>query len=181
MIPVIEQLARDVSTTRELSVSDDARLFALLNMAIADAYIAAWDAKYTYNFWRPVTAIRNADSDGNADTAPDSEWLPLAATPPFPDYVSGHTAFARASVAVLEAVFGREPFEFTLTNPSATLPVAERVRTYFSFREISVEMIEARVLAGIHFRTADRDGDRLGRQVAQFALTHYLRPAHGRD
>ncbi len=181
VIPVIEQLARDVSTGRELSVSEDARLFALLNVAIADAYIAAWDAKYAYNFWRPITAIRNADSDGNTETAQDSEWLPLAPTPPFPDYVSGHTAFARASVAVLEAVFGREPFEFTLTNPSPALPVPERVRTYFSFREISTEMIEARVLAGIHFRTADRDGDRLGRQVAQFALTHYLRPSRGRD
>ena len=179
VIPVIEQLARDVSTTRDLSISEEARLFALLNVAIADAYIAAWDAKYAYNFWRPVTAIRHADADGNPDTAQDSEWLPLAPTPPFPDYVSGHTAFARASVAVLEQVFGREPFEFTLTNPSTALPVSERVRTYGRFREISIEMIEARVLAGIHFRTADRDGDRLGRQVAQFAITHYFRPNHG--
>jgi len=181
VIPVIEQLAADVSITRELSISEDARLFALLNVAIADAYIAAWDAKYAYNFWRPITAIRNADGDGNPDTEQDSQWLPLAPTPPFPDYVSGHTAFARASVAVLEEIFGREPFEFTLTNTNPALPALERVRTYSSFRDISNEMIEARVLAGIHFRTADRDGDRLGRQVAQFALAHYLRQAHSRD
>jgi hypothetical protein len=173
-IPIIEQIARQVSLERGLGLSENARFFALLSIAGVDAYIAAWDAKYAYNFWRPITAIRNADTDGNPDTDPDPSWLPLVPTPPFPDYVSGHTTYTRAIVHVLEKVFGRGPVTFTVTN--ANVPLPERTRTYTSFRQLSLEMIEARILAGIHFRTADRDGDRLGRQVAQFALTHVLRP-----
>jgi hypothetical protein len=147
----------------------------LLSIAGADAYIAAWDAKYTYNFWRPVTAVRQADADGNPATIGDSGWLPLGVTPPFPDYVSGHTTYTGAFVQVLERLFGGDPYTYTIMNPGVSAD--EQMRTYSSIGALSDEMIEARILAGIHFRTADRDGDRLGRQVAQFALTHVLRPA----
>ena len=103
-------------------------------------------------------------------------WLPLGTTPPFPDYISGHTTYTGAFVHVLERIFGTEPVTFSVINPN--VPVDEQVRTYQSVGELGDEMIEARILAGIHFRTADRDGDRVGRQVAQFVLTHVLRDAH---
>jgi hypothetical protein len=173
MIPTMQQIAQQASAARGLDLADNARFYALLSIAGFDAYIAAWDAKFAYDFWRPITAIRNADTDGNPATSADPLWTPLGTTPPFPDYVSGHTVYARACVHVLEDVFGKAALPFTVTNPA--VPAAERVRAYSSFRQLSDEMIEARVLAGIHFRTADRDGDRLGRQVAQFALTHLLR------
>jgi hypothetical protein len=178
MIPIMQQIALQMSTARGLSLADNARFFALISIAGFDAYIAAWDAKYTYNFWRPITAIQHADLDGNPLTTADPSWTPLGPTPPFPDYVSGHTAYTRACVRVLEEVFGRAAVSFTVMNPA--VPPAERVRTYTSFRQLSEEMIEARVLAGIHFRTADRHGDRLGRRVAQFAIKHVLRaePRH---
>lgn len=174
-IPIFQQIARKISLDRDLGLSENARFFALLSIAGMDAYVAAWDAKYAYNFWRPVTAIRQADLDGNPATIGDPAWLPLGTTPPFPDYVSGHTTFTGAFVHVLERIFGSEPVTFTVMNPN--VPAGEQSRTYYSVRELSDEMIEARILAGIHFRTADRDGDRLGRQVAQFALTHELRKA----
>jgi hypothetical protein len=179
MIPIMQQIARQMSDSRQLDLADDARFFALLNIAGMDAYIATWDAKYAYNFWRPITAIRNADLDGNPLTVADAGWTPLGITPPFPDYVSGHTAYTRACVRVLDQLFGRAGTTFVVMNPN--VPPDERVRTYTSFRQLSEEMIEARVLAGIHFRSADRDGDRLGRQVARFAIKNVLRPArtHG--
>jgi hypothetical protein len=175
-IPIFMQIARQISLDRGLGLSENARFFALLSIAGMDAYVAAWDAKYTYNFWRPVTAIRQADFDGNPATIGDLSWTPLGTTPPFPDYVSGHTTYTGAFVHVLERIFGTDPVTFTVTNPN--VPLAEQSRTYDSIRELSDEMIEARILAGIHFRTADIDGDRLGRQVAQFTLTHVLREAH---
>jgi vanadium-dependent haloperoxidase-like protein len=175
-IPIFQQLARKMSIDRGLDLSANARFFALLSIAGMDAYVAAWDAKFAYNFWRPVTAIRQADSDGNPATIGDPAWLPLATTPPFPDYVSGHTTYTGAFVQVLERLFGDDPVTYTLMNPN--VPLDEQLRTYNSIGELSDEMIEARILAGIHFRTADRDGDRLGRQVAQLALTHVLREAH---
>jgi hypothetical protein len=104
--------------------------------------------------------------------------MPFGTTPPFPDYVSGHTAHTRACVGVLEEVFGRGRIQFVATNP--VVPPAERTRSYARFRELSKEMIESQVLAGIHFRTADRQGDRLGRDVAQFAIAHVLRSGRRR-
>jgi hypothetical protein len=184
-IPIFQGIARQVSMTASLDLSSNARFFALMSIAGADAYIAAWDAKYAYNFWRPVTAIHHADIDGNQATTADTSWRPLAetapfpGTPPFPEYVSGHTTYARAVVRVLEEVFGREDFPFIATTVNPAIPPAERNRQYDNFRQLSDEMIEARILAGIHFRSADRDGDRLGRQVASFAIHHVLRPARG--
>lgn len=177
-IPIFQGIARAVSLDRHLDLSSNARFFALLSIAGVDAYIAAWDAKYSYNFWRPITAIRAADTDGNPATLADPAWLPFGPTPPFPDYVSGHTTYTGAFVHVLEHVFGTAPVTYTATN--LNVPPAEQLRTYSSFEQLSREMIEARVLAGIHFRTADRDGARLGRQVAQFAMTHLLRVSRDR-
>src|SRR3989442_15015252 len=95
------QIAQNVVTNRPTTLIESARLFALLNIAMADAGICVWDAKYVYNFWRPVTAIQQADTDGNPDTEGDPDWLPLLNTPAFPEYVSGHSAFSAAAAAVL--------------------------------------------------------------------------------
>ena len=115
--PAVRQLA----SARGLSLSQNARAFALVNLAGADAFIAAWDAKFAYNQWRPVTAIRAADSDGNPDTLADPAWTPLLVTPPFPDYIAGHTTYAGAAKQVLEHIFGRNP-GVAMTLTSATAP-----------------------------------------------------------
>jgi hypothetical protein len=100
------QIAQNVAATKGNSLVDNARVFALLNISLADAGIAAWDAKYTYNFWRPITAIQNADSDGNANTIADASWTPLLTTPPFPEYVSGHSTFSGAAETILTGLLG---------------------------------------------------------------------------
>lgn len=165
---------RQVVATRGLDLSATARSFALFYLAAADASIACWDAKYAYNFWRPQPAIRGGDADGNDLTAGDPTWLPLHGTPRHPEYPSGHTANSSAMAAVLESLFGDAPgvqIEVTLPPPAA--PITRRWRT---FGEAVAEVIDARVYSGIHFRTSDEVGARMGRQVARFVLTHALRP-----
>jgi hypothetical protein len=174
MIPIMQGIARQVATARPLSLSESARFFALLNIAGVDSYIAVWDAKFTYNFWRPVTAIVNATSDGNPDTAE----IPRLPSYHRPSRLRLRSYRVRAAcVGILEDTFGHGSIQFTATNPN--VPAAEQVRGYSGFRSLSREMIEARILAGIHFRSADVDGNRLGRRVAQFAIRHVLRRSHG--
>jgi hypothetical protein len=170
--PVLRQVVRGLG----LDESEAARDFALMNVAGADARIACWDAKYAFNFWRPVTAIQRADEDGNPATQADPAWTPLVATPTFPEYVSGHTTVSGAMSTVLRLLFDDDPgVAFTATSP--TDPGFERHWTTFS--EGLREVIDARVYSGIHFRSSDERGARLGRQVARFAVTHALRHTHG--
>lgn len=154
-----------------------ARAFALLNLAAADALIATWDAKFTYQQWRPVTAIRAAADDGNPATAPDPDWTPLLATPPYPDYVSAASTVAGTAETVLAAVFGPRPGPFSIASPG--LPGVER--TYRSFAAAAREDVDARVWSGIHWRTSDRTGRTLGQRVARYALGHALRPVGHRS
>jgi PAP2 superfamily len=142
-----------------------ARAFALLNLAGADAVIATWDAKYAYSQWRPVTAIRAADTDGNPATTPDPDWTPLLNTPPYPDYVSAASTVSGAAEVVLSEIFGRRPGTFSLTSPG--LPGV--VRTFDSFAAAARENIQARVWSGIHWRTSDHVGRNLGRRIAGHA------------
>jgi len=165
--------ARQVAMAKGLTISQNARLFALLNLAGADAFIASWDAKYTYNQWRPVTAIRAADNDGNPDTIADANWTPLLTTPPFPDYIAGHTTYGGAAEEVLEDVLGADP-SVTITLTSAAAPAV--IETYTTFDEISEGVVEARVLGGIHWRTSSVRGRRVGQQVGAFAVRHFLTP-----
>jgi hypothetical protein len=165
--------ARQVATGQGLTVSRNARALALLNLAGADAVIAAWDAKFAHNQWRPVTAIRAADTDGNPETTADPAWTPLLVTPPFPDYVAGHTAYAGAAAKVLEHVFGAHP-GVVLKLTSAAAPGA--TRTYATFEEIADGVVEARVLGGIHWRTSSTQGKKMGAAVAAFAIDHCLEP-----
>jgi hypothetical protein len=150
---------------------ENARLFALLNLAMADAAIACWEAKYTYVFWRPVTAIPLADTDGNPSTTADPSWSPLFATPAHPEYPSGHSAVSGAAATVLEAIFGRN----TQFHVRSDLMFGV-VRSFRSFSAATEEVKDARIFAGIHFRSATTDGQTQGVAVASHVLGHALRP-----
>jgi len=169
--PVLRQIVLGLG----LDESEAARTFALMNVAGADARIACWEAKYAFNFWRPVTAIQHADEDGNPATDADPTWTPLIATPNFPEYVSGHATVSGAMATVLRLLFGDDPgVAFTATSP--TNPGFER--HWATFSEGVREVIDARVYSGIHFRSSDERGARLGRQVARFAARHAFKHMH---
>src|SRR5262249_7061136 len=161
------QIAREVAVQRGDSMVQNARLFALLNLAQADAYFAVWDAKYTYDFWRPVTAIRAADTDPNPDTAPDAAWTSFLGTPAFPSYVSGHSGHSAAAAAVLA------------TLSPASLPGV--TRSYPSFSAAAHEVSDSRVFAGIHWRFDVAAGEALGSEVGQYVATNWLRPVRPHD
>jgi hypothetical protein len=160
------RIAVSVSEVNDLSLSQNVRLLALLNVAMADAVIACWEAKYYYSFWRPITAIRLADTDGNPDTTPDTLWTPLLTTPAHPDYPSGHATVSRSAKSVLAAYFGDETAFSTTTEilPGVT-------RSYSSFSQAVDEAFNARIYGGIHFRTACRDGQATGAQVGDLVVS----------
>jgi hypothetical protein len=163
--------ARQVSAAQGKSLSENARIFALLAMAMGDASIAAWDTKYHYNFWRPVTAIWAGDFDGNPLTDPDPTWLPLIPTPAHPSYASGHATVSGAARAVLERAFGKDGHAVTLTHPGAP----GIVLNYTAWDEITDDVDDARVYGGIHFRFDQEAGAHQGRQVGSYLLRNYLR------
>jgi hypothetical protein len=145
-----------------------AEFLAIYHMAVIDMIIAAWEAKYHYVWWRPITAIRNAEIDGDPTTAPDPDWTPLHTTPPHPDYLSGHAGFTGATVAALNAFTGAGPgTRFTLT--SANLPGV--TRSYTRWDQLVPEMIGARVWSGIHTRTADVRAVTVGRRVTAYMIS----------
>jgi hypothetical protein len=152
-------VARQVAVQRRLTLAQSARAFALLNLAGADAFIAAWDSKYTANQWRPVTAIRTQDPN----------WTPLLETPPFPDYVAGHTTYAGAAERVLQHLFGRE-VGAPLRVRSAAAPGVEL--TYETFAQISEGVVDARVWGGIHWRTSCTRGREVGQRVGDYVVEH---------
>jgi hypothetical protein len=156
----------------ELSTAQNARLFALLNLSLADGVIAFYDAKYTYTFWRPVTAIRAADTDGNAQTAANLTWLPeVTNTTPDPSYPGAHAVISAAGAAVLIDFFGQDRFAFDVT--SEVLPGVKRSFTRFS--AASREASASRLFAGVHFRFDLITGGQLGRHVAKVVDDHLLR------
>jgi membrane-associated phospholipid phosphatase len=164
-------ILRQAISSRDLSITDTARLAALFYMAASDASVACWDAKYAYNYWRPQAAIRAGDLDRNRTTAGDADWRPLVPTPPHPEYPSAHATNSAAMAAVLSAFFGDQP-GFVIEASSSTNPGF--TREWLAFSEGVQEVIDARVYSGIHFRTADVEGAWLGRQVAHFVLVHAL-------
>lgn len=163
------RIAHDVSISRSLSPRENATLFALLNVALADAAIAAWDAKYAHNFWRPVAAIREAGTDGNDATMPDPTWEPLITTPPFPSYVSGHSTFSGAAAELLSRFFGTDEIRFTTTSDG--LPGI--VREFASFTAAAREAGVSRIYGGIHYSFDDLAGQRLGREIADEVWSSY--------
>ena len=174
------RIARATSIERKMTLSENARLFALLNAAMADAAIACWDAKYFYVFWRPITAIVLADLDGNPATGADPAWIPLlqtvppGITPNFPEYPSGHSTVSAAAAGILAATFGdKTPFSVD----SEKLPGV--LRSFQSFSQSVLEINDARVFGGIHFRNACLDGNVIGQSVAEFVLQNAAQSLHG--
>jgi hypothetical protein len=161
------RIAMSVAGERHTKLLKNARLLALLNVAMADAIISCWEAKYTYVFWRPVTAIQLASTDGNPDTAEDPAWTPLLITPAFPEYASGHATVSGAAAVVLGTYFGNDA-AFTLTSET----LSGVVRSYTSFTQAADEANDARVYGGIHFRTACGDGRAAGNQLGSFVMAN---------
>jgi hypothetical protein len=172
------EIAQTAAVAHNLSTAQNARLFALLNLTLADGVIAFYDTKYTYNFWRPVTAIRAADTDNNPDTTADPNWLPqVGNTTPDPTYPGAHAVISAAAARVLTSFFKKDHFNFNVT--SEVLPGVER-----SFSRISAAAEEAtlsRIFAGVHFRFDLTTGQRLGRDVADFVVDNFLIPTHEED
>ncbi len=167
------RIARVVARERGLDLWQGARFFALVNMALADSYVAGWDSKLHYDAWRPVTAIRAAATDGNTATLPDAAWEPLLPTPPIQDHPSTHSALGAAAAEVMAILLGDAmPFAFA---SSSALP-AQPVRRFSSFSAAAEENAESRVLAGLHFRFACDAGLALGRQIGRFAVAQHLKP-----
>lgn len=152
-----------------------ARLFALVNMALADSYTAGWDSKDHYNFWRPYTGIRMANIDGNESTLPDANWESFLDTPPVQDYPSTHSVLGNAAATVLAALLG-DNTTFTMTSPSAD--PAQATRTFTSFSTAAAENAESRVLAGLHFRFSCKSGLELGKKIGECTVNNYLRPVN---
>lgn len=161
---------RALAEERQLSTAEQARLFAMLNMAGADALINCFNDKAHWNFWRPITAIRNADLDGNPKTVADPTWTPMIATPPYSEHASGYNCVTAAFMHTAEAFFGHGPSTFTLVRLQPDTPAV--TRTYARFTDVIDDTIDARVYQGVHFRAADVQGAKIGKDVAGWATKH---------
>lgn len=166
------RVARIATVNKTLNLLEAARLFALVDMAIADAYTAGWDSKAFYNLWRPYTAIRNAEIDGNAGTHADPDWEPSEATPPVQDYPSTHSALGNAAATVMGTLLG-DNTPFTMTSPTAV--PANSTRSFNSFSQAAQENATSRVMAGIHFRFACDAGLVLGEKIGKWTVENWLR------
>jgi len=165
------RIFRTLVDSEGLDAGEAARLLAMTNMAGADGGIACWNDKYYFNFWRPITAIQEADDDGNRRTEADPDWMPLFATPPFPDHPSGHSCVSGSIVNTLQDYFGTDRIGFSaFSNNSMT------TRSFDRLSDAIEEIIDARVWAGIHFRTADVQGAAIGNKVANWLDRHYFQP-----
>jgi hypothetical protein len=169
------RIFRALSVQQGLSLADNARLFAMLYMTAADALITVWNDKAHYLFWRPITAIREADTDGNPWTKADPDWLPLIPTPPYTEHSSGHSGLSGSFVATLQDFFCTDHMSWTDTNNGGL------TRSFTRFSQAIDEIVEARVWSGIHFHTADVQGAKIGRQVAKWRERHFFKAVHRHD
>ena len=177
------RIARTVATREGLDMWQSARLFALLNVALTDGYVGTFETKYHYLFWRPVTAIQLADTDGNPATTADPTWTPLLPTPPIPDYDSGHAVEGGAGAQVLKRFFHTDQMSFSIC--SFTLPAGETcadasptMRHFSSFSQAARENAVSRIYVGYHFRDAVVVGTRHGKKVGNWTVNHSLRLVH---
>jgi hypothetical protein len=169
-----DTIALSLAAQSHTTIWENARLLALLNTAMADAAIACWEAKYHYVAWRPVTAIPLADTDGNPDTIADPNWTPLLITPNHPEYPSGHSTVSGAAATVLADYFG-ESTSFSISSDVLT----GVVRSFPNFTAALDEIKDARIFAGIHYRSACDDGQQIGIAVAQYIMSNAFQPMHG--
>ncbi len=177
------EITRIVSRLRGLDIVENARLFALVALAVADAALVAWDAKYStdLDLWRPETAIRLADTDGNPDTVEDAGWQPLSVnrdgvrfSPPFPAYIAGHAAFGAAHAAIMRLYFGTDDVTFTATTEDPSAPGV--TRTFNSFTQAALENARSRVYLGVHFQWDNDHGFLCGTALAEHVFANCLRP-----
>jgi len=175
------RLARTLASDRGLDTWESARLFALLNIGMTDGYIGTFQEKYEYNFWRPVTAIHEAATDGNRRTAPDPNWQPLVTTPPIPDHDSGHAVEGGVAAAILRRVFGTDRIEFDVC--SLTLDAGQTcddtspvLRHFTRISDAAAENGESRILVGFHFRHAVVDGIAHGKHIGTWTVRTVMRP-----
>jgi hypothetical protein len=172
---MMNRAMREVAAARGLSIVAEARLFAMTSMSSADAAIGCWDDKAYWNFWRPITAIRQAADDGNPATAPQADWLPLIAsgTAPYPDHPSGYNCFAAAMMYSARNFFHTNKVHFTL-NSSLT----GTSRSYSRFTRVLKDTIDARIWLGLHYRTPDVQGAGLGKRAANWTASHFFKRVH---
>jgi hypothetical protein len=170
MVP-FNAAAKAAAAVKKNSVADNARLYAFISMAAADALIGGFDAKYKYSFWRPITAIRAGAVAANAKLVADASWEPLITTPPHPEYPSAHCLASGAMEKVLQTFFASDKVDVTVVFPAPGI-----LRRYESFSQIAREVVDARVWSGIHYRTADEHGLQFGQKVAEYAMANYMRP-----
>jgi PAP2 superfamily len=175
-MPLWPAAARQASAAQGKTLSENAREFAWLAMAVCDGLIASMEMKYHYSFWRPATAIREGETDGNPRTVPDGDWESFVFTPPYPSYPGNHATAAGAARAVLEHVYGRDGHVITLTSQV----VPDVVLHYTSWEQITDDIDDARIYGGVHFRFDQDAGARLGRQVGTYVLQNMLRSVPGR-
>jgi hypothetical protein len=178
-VVMLNGAVRQLALANVDNVSDSSRLFALTTSSAVDTTIAVWNDKAFYNFWRPLTAIHNADQDGNPFTMKDELWAPLIANPPYPDYGSGANGLTGATMQALEEFFGRRRRDFDITTTNIA-PVNQDTREYRRFTEVMDEVVDARVFLGIHFRFADEVARLQGTRIAKYANENYFRPVRDR-
>jgi hypothetical protein len=168
---------RDQVTVRHLDIVDAARMFAAIDMSLGDAEISVWHAKYVHGYWRPITAINLADTDGNPATVADPTWVPLLTTPPYPEYPSGYNVVNSTVTHGLEDLFHIRHLHLTLISTAVAPGI---VRHYDSGRALRRDVVDARVWLGIHFRFADTAARDMGRRLTDWTLDHYFQPIHKR-
>ena len=166
---MLNKSLRDIVTRKGLSITRAARLFAMTSMSGADALIACWDDKAYYSYWRPITAIRMADLDGNPATTAQADWLPFLPTPPYPEHPSGYNCFTGATTQAAAEFFGTNRVRISVTSP-----VTMTTKTYSRLNRIVTDTIDARIYLGFHWRTPDVQGAKLGRSVASYIADHYF-------
>jgi len=166
-------IVRQLSVARKMDLVDSARLFALVAIAADDAFIAVFDAKYHYNFWRPVTAIRNADLTGNKATPREASWLPLGDTPMHPEYPCAHCITSQAAASVLMSVLGNEIAEVSMTSPTAP----SVTRRWTRLQNYADEVAVARIYAGFHYRFSTKVGQDMGRKIGELTVSTQMRSA----
>jgi hypothetical protein len=170
----LHPLARQLVIAMKMSPIDSARFMALVSIAAADAYIAVMDAKYLFEFWRPITAIRNGDNDDNPATERDASWQPLGATPLHPEYPCAHCIHSAAFAAVAEAVLGTADVPELAMTSSAAPGVTRRWTNLWAYAD---EVAASRIWAGFHYRFSNRAGQEMGRKIGQFVARNKLQPA----
>jgi hypothetical protein len=169
---MLNQGLRGLATARNLSIAEAARLFAMTSTSASDALIACWEDKEYWSFWRPITAIRLADTDGNRATEKQEDWLPFFNTPPYPDHPSGYNCVTAGMMYAARAFVGTDRVAFSLSSP-----VTGATRQYTRLTDVVDDTIDGRIYTGFHFRTSDVQGAWIGKKVAQWVARHEFGPA----